>query len=235
MSEENQLGYSEALALEQFHRNAVYLDLPEIVCGEKVENITPRLLARLTAIKSPFLVGGERFSLPHVWQFLWALSPVYDPLDKRTPKAIARRIAILDVDDCVAEIDAFMEVTFMDALDDGKKETPIAASVAWLIYSFRGEPFFQTPEQTLDVPLRKLYQELRCHRKTQGGVVMNDKSGKIKADAFAVINKAVQDAIESGEMTQEEWDYYCTTGKLLQDMTDKDQAEALRVWKGQAT
>lgn len=180
--------YFGALEEEQSARNLIYLDIPEIVCGERINNVTPRLLSVLTAVRSPWIVGGNRESYEAVAKFIWALHIDHFPASLQIPKRILKSLYKSDLYKSVAEIDAFMELTFMDASSGEKREKPIASSVTWLIYEFRKEPWVFSEERTLDTPLRKLYQELRCYRKEKGAVLLNS-ADKVKAEWIQSVNE----------------------------------------------
>ena len=207
--------YQHAQSVEQFHRNCIYLDIPETVCGESVRNITPRLLARLTAVKSPWIVGGDRFSIDAVFTFIWALHVDYvaHPRSRfiawlksdkrRTAKQVLKSLYQRDLEECVSEIDSFVSLTYQDSLSDGEVEKPIAAGVAWLVYSFFEEPFNFDEDKTLDTPLRELYQLLRCRRKSKGGSVMNP-SDKLRGDFIGMVDAWVKgDESDSNEQRRE--------------------------------
>lgn len=174
-------GYLEAVAKERELRTVIYLGLPEVVCGEWINNITPRLFVILTALKSPFIYDqpGDK---DEVAQFLWTLHTEYthDPFKRDKPrKSLCDRLAYLDIDNCNSEITEFMEATLLDA-PDGPDRIPVASAPAWLIYRFRRDPFRMSKEETMETPLRELYQELRCDDKYNGEVVKNKLSDGIR-------------------------------------------------------
>jgi hypothetical protein len=178
-------GYREAIERERDLRAVAYLDLPEIVCGERVRNITPRLLTVLTVFKSPFIIGGP-VDPTHIAQFIWACHVEYDPKNRRRRNQVCNRVADIPFLRAREEVDEFTAATFMDS-PDGPETIPIASSAAWLIYRFRRDPFRQPEHITMDIPLRKLYQELRCDDKYNGAIVTN-KSHKIRGDYLDAMN-----------------------------------------------
>lgn len=228
--------YEKAQAVERFHRNCIYLDLPETVCGEKIRNITPRLLARLTAAQSSWIVGGDRFSLEAVFSFIWALHVDYCPQPRsrfkavftrdkrRTAKQVLKSLSQSKLEGCVAEIDEFIGLTFQDSLADGSDEKPIAAGVSWLIYSFFEEPFNFPENKTLDTPLRELYQLLRCRRKSKGGSVMNP-SDKLRGDFLGVIDKwIVGEQSDTNEQRRERLSEIRAHYKQTLDAAEQEEA-----------
>lgn len=207
--------YEKAQSVEQFHRNCIYLDLPETVCGEKIRNVTPRLLARLTATRSPWIVGGDRFTLEAVFGLIWALHVDYcaSPRSRfkawirrdtrRTAKQVLKSLSQCKIEDCVAEIDEFIALTYQDSLAGGSDEKPVASGVSWLVYSFFEEPFNFPEDKTLDTPLRELYQLLRCRRKSKGGSVMN-QSDEIRGDFIGAVDAWIRgEETDSNEQRRE--------------------------------
>lgn len=171
-------GYEDAVDREQLARNLVYLDQCETVCNEPIRNITPRSLALLNAMRTPFLTGGK-ITAATVSQFIWALHRDYSPRSLKAwwkRRQLRNRLAKLSLEFCMGEIQAFIDLTFMDAPTGGKEEKPIASNIAWLIYRFRHDPWRMSEQETSNTPLRKLYQELRCWERE------NDKTPANRSD-----------------------------------------------------
>lgn len=196
-------GYEDEVAQEQLARNLVYLDCPETVLGEPVRNITPHLLAVMTAIQSPFITGGN-IRYPNIAQFIWALHRDYSPHSWWKRYLLTKRLNAFSLDESVRGINAFLDLTFMDAPRGGKDEKPIAANVAWLIYRFRQEPWRMTEEQTKHTPLRKLYQELRCFERENGEIPQN-KSDKKIADWLQRIQKWIDEDPQEHQKELDAW------------------------------
>lgn len=196
-------GYEDEVAQEQLARNLVYLDCPETVLGELVRNITPHLLAVLTAIQSPFITGGP-IRYPHIAQFIWALHRDYSPNSWWKRYLLTNRLNAFSLEESVRGINAFLDLTFMDAPQSGKDEKPIAANVAWLIYRFRQEPWRMTEEQTKHTPLRKLYQELRCFERENGEIPQN-KSDKKIAEWLQRIQKWIDEDPKEHQKELDAW------------------------------
>lgn len=195
-------GYAEAVANEQAARVTAYLDKPEIVCGEPLRNITPHLLAILLDIETPFYCGGN-YGYPHVAQFLCALH--VEELDASPINVLrmTRSATRFLLEDCAAQISAFITLTFMDSPKGGGNDKPIASSIAWLRYRFRCEPFRMKPSETMRTPLRQLYQELRCWERDNGEDVRNP-SDRLTSSWLT----QVQDALKRGEITQSDLDEF---------------------------
>lgn len=217
-------GYDEALAQEQYARNVAYLGLPEYVCGEPLNNVTPWLLDKLTVANSPFIVGGK-VTWEKVAEFLWALhvdwrKPAWYRFGmRRSKKRLALKCAGMNLEYAMEEIQRFLTLTDMDAPRGGKAERPIASNTAWLVYRFRNEPWRMTQEQTLHTPLRLLYQELRCWtREHTEETITNPSNVKIQE-----WQEGINRALAEGKITQEHLDEYnaaCRKGA--------DAVEALR-------
>lgn len=193
-------GYEEEVAKEQLARNVAYLDQPEIVCGEPLRNITPRMLALLTVMRTPFYFGGN-FTHAHVSQFLWACHRDYSPTAWWKRRQLRKRTSRLGLEQAEKEISAFIDLTFMDMPRGAGQEKPIASGTAWLVYRFRNPPWNQSESVTLDTPFRKLYQELRCWMREHGEGVDN-KSDKRKATWLEQLNEE----LKAGRITQKELD-----------------------------
>lgn len=207
-------GYESEVKQEQLARNLVYLDQFETVCGEPVYNVTPRLLATLNAIRTPFISGGT-ISRPIIAQFIWALHKDYSPRALWKRKCLRSRLARIPIDDCVKEIQAFIDLTFMDAPTGGKEEKPIASNIAWMVYRFRHAPWNMREEETANTPLRKLYQELRCWEREQGETPANRSD--IKKAAFLVnINEWLKENPARNQVILDDWN------KQVRDLANKE-------------
>jgi hypothetical protein len=193
-------GYEDAVALEQHARCIAYLNLPETVCGFKVKNITPLLHASLISHKTPFLLGGS-FSHSHVAQFICLLS-VNIVSDESIDLTLAE-VSKIPLEQCSSEIDNFINLTFMDAPKGGKASKSIASATAWMVYRFRGEPFRMERQEILNTPYRILYQEMRCWEKEEGANIRNE-SDKLMGNWL----QRLQDALDSGKITQEQLDEF---------------------------
>lgn len=195
-------GYEAEVEQEQLKRNLVYLDQCEIVCGEPIRNITPRSLALLSAMRTPFLSGGS-ITAPVVAQFIWALHRDYSVASWWKRRQLRKRLARIPIEQCATEIFAFLDLTFMDRPTGGKEEKPIASNIAWIVYRFRHEPWRMSERETSNTPLRKLYQELRCWERENDRIPAN-RSDILKTDWLNNLNEA----LKSGLLTQiqlDEW------------------------------
>lgn len=199
-------GYDEALEREQFARSAAYLDLPEMVLGEPLKNITPHLLGVLTVSKSPFYIG-RAFNYTHVAQFLWALHRDYRPGGFRAwwqRQRLRRKVRTIPLRDCGDAIAAYMDLQFMDAPKGGKAQRPIASAVAELVFRFRYEPWHQKESETIHIPIRRLYQEMKLWMREHDQTVTNKSDGKI-AEWQARVNAWLAEDPENNQRELDEW------------------------------
>lgn len=108
----------------------------------------------------------------------------------------------------MAEIQAFVDLTFMDAPAGGKEEKPIASNISQLIYRFRHDPWGMKERETSNTPLRKLYQELRCFERENEKNPAN-KSDIKKSTWLSNLNEWVaQDPVKHG-MILHDWNNDC--------------------------
>jgi len=203
-------GYNDALAEERRIREEAFLDLPHSICGIKIHQLTPRLLTRLNLVRTPFIFGGS-ITDARVAQFLWILSLEYVPNSGMRDSFIESLLKSLagDFETAIEEIDEYLDDTFLDAPHGGGRsdEAPYVCSIAWTIYSMAKEPFRWDEARTMDTPLRKSWQLMRCRALDNGATLVNRKSDSItnewggklnamlggseeeKAEAMRIINR----------------------------------------------
>ncbi len=192
--------FFQALDRERRLREEAYLGVPHDICGVPCREITPRLLAILFRLRTPYLTGGE--VLPEdTLLFLWAVHRD-NPMraEKSTLLRRSKRDQFLksarkiDFTSAEIEIDQWLEDTFMDA-PEGKPSRPYVCSIAWLEYSMSTKPFLWDRDRTLETPLRVIYQLLRCRAIDNGHEVTNRISG-------AVLQRAINDVNTPEEMAK---------------------------------
>lgn len=184
-----------ALDRERSLREEAYLGTPHNICGIPCRQITPRLLALLFRLKTPFLTGAE-VTEEQTLQFLWCVdrnnpfrkerSKLFRPSKRqRFDDFIARGF---DFDLAEQEIDQWLEDTFMDA-PEGKPSRPYVCSIAWMEYSMAQKPFgWDYDTKTADVPVRRIYQLLRCRALENQLTITNRISDGLVQDALEEIN-----------------------------------------------
>lgn len=125
------------------------------------EPLTVRRYAILTACGSP-LVNGGSIGPEHVAQFLWVLSPEFDPRNETARDTFAERCAGLDYTEAVDELKAFCEGVFLDTppLDLGRKEEPNVSWMASLTHTF-AKSYGWTVDMVLDTEMAIVFQLLK--------------------------------------------------------------------------
>lgn len=181
-------GYEDALREERRLREEIFLDVPAVIGGVVVNHITPSLLARLAQMRTPFICGGEyneaetlRFMFA-VWsEFVPQSHPEFNDKILMLTALLRQRFPdnFLALED---EIDQFISVTFMDGPRGGPESVPYVTGIAWHVYQMAKEPYGWDEQRTLDTPLRKIYQYLRCLKLERGDIMFNELSDTVKAN-----------------------------------------------------
>lgn len=191
-------GYEDALKEERGLRLGVFLGVNPKICGVEIREITPRLLALLLCMETPFICGGE-YDNAHTLSFLWAMSPQFvradHPEHNERVEALTATLrkslgdAFTQAED---EIDAFIFNTFLDGPQSGGADSkPYVTGVAWMLYTMAKEPFVWDTERTLDTPIRIIHQLQRCKQLDGGSILYNEISDTVSAkwlDAFRLAN-----------------------------------------------
>lgn len=173
-------------------REAIFLDVPYDICGIKIQNITPFLLARLLAMGTPYIEGGRDYTEQDTLQFLWVLSPDFSTDAAIRDAFIESAIKLIsDYARAEAEIEIFLKETFMDGPQGGVSSVPYVSGIAWMIYSMARKPFKWKRKRTLHAPLREIYQLMRCRKMDKGGILFNE-SDKIKATWLDEVNARIK-------------------------------------------
>lgn len=174
-------GYDEALADERKAREEAYLDAPHFICGVRLRQITPRILARLFFVETPFLSGGH-LGTEHIAQFLWICHWDYS-LDIHDRDAFIKTLKGQDYSELAAEIDQFIDDTFLDT-PQGSAGIPYFCNFAWFEYIMHKAMGWDS-EYTLNQPLRRIYQLIRCMELESGAILSNKRSDKVRGDWLA--------------------------------------------------
>jgi hypothetical protein len=150
-------GLQDAVAAERFQRNADFLDLPEKICGVPVRPLTVRDVVKLDTIDSPFIAGGRPPNVDDITNFLWLLSPGYEPSRLAKRWFFLRRLRRLDYREIVPAICDFVHRTFEDSPGGGaggKSYYSIGAALVGIIASEYG----WSEAAILDLPVRRALQ-----------------------------------------------------------------------------
>lgn len=153
-------GFAEAVAQEAELRDVCFFDLPEMICGFEVKPLTARIFSVLCYLKNPFVCGGIPNEVDTA-QFMWAVSPQYDPSDTAGRDALTMRVDKCDPETLVAAIRKYVDDALMD-MPGGAPATgaPVASFVASLVHVIASE-YGWSEWEILDLPLRKAFQYLR--------------------------------------------------------------------------
>ena len=156
-------------ALEQNLRSAAFLPFNERICGIESVPFTLRILGRLRAARSPFLVGG-RIKPGHIAAFLWAVSPGYTlkslAKKKQARQRLVEQAAALPLHRARAAIRKYLFLAWMDrppVRQNRKDDLPATAFEAAIIHHI-GKVYHWDDEQILDKPMKRLYQYLTMIR-----------------------------------------------------------------------
>lgn len=187
--------HQRAIKREQRLRNASYLGVYELVCGERVKNLTPYLLAVLSAIESPFICGGA-ITRQHCAQFVWAIHWNFAATGIRAwwqKRALVKRLDAITLDKQIAEISAYLDITFLDSEKGGEKEDrSIVCNTGWIVYRFHESPWNYPQEKTLHIPIRILNQELRAWTRFNTDKHVTNPSDSIISDWMAEVKRQLQ-------------------------------------------
>lgn len=190
-------GLEEEYDRESRLREEVYLDAPAWVCGIPLRQITPRLFARLLAIRTPFIGSGE-VTHSAIGHFLWACHRDFSLPTRgfmgrfrhRRRNRFLRSLRRMDFAALEAGIDTFLDATFLDS-PQGLRDnaTPYVCGIAWMEYRMALDPFRWDSERTLETPLRRIYQLIRCRDATNGVPLFNRHSDPVKQRFIDKINQ----------------------------------------------
>jgi len=151
-------------AIEQNLRAAAFLPFNEKICGIEVVPLTLRILGRLHASRSPFLVGG-RIRPGHIAAFLWAVSPDYKP-SARAPDKLVERAAAIYYPRAVRMVRRYLFYAWMDRppVRRNSKGDPSTISFEAAMVHHIAAAYGWDDEVILDKPLKRLYQYLTMVR-----------------------------------------------------------------------
>lgn len=181
-------GYREAVEREQLTRAAAFLDGPATYSGIEFSELTLRRLLLLAVSGNPFICGGQ-VSPGDAGQLLWICSPECTPDPRKRDKFI-RRISRIDSGILLAGIREYLDAMLAD-LPGGSGQmaaqpTHWAAGVVHAIASAYG----WTDECIMDLPVRRLWQYLRCiRRQSDPKAVFANPSDRVRAQWLNERNK----------------------------------------------
>lgn len=158
------IAYPEALALQSLVWNVAWSDLTEDICGVEVMPITPLHFVRLAAARSPFVCGGREPNMADVGNFLWCLSPLYDPHSKWKKfchwLCYYRAVRKLTLADLVSGIDEYMDEAWQDAppKPEGKGRASAFYSPVVSLMHVLCPAYNMTPDMVKRMPYKQVFQ-----------------------------------------------------------------------------
>ena len=156
------LTFQEALFQQNLVWNASWAGVVEDICGMEALPLTPLHFVRLAAACSPFVCGGREPDRTDVDNFLWCVSPLYDPAS-RWKKFLHwlhyfRVTKKLSLADLVAGIDEYLDEAWQDSPPtSGQKSKAYYAPIVSMMRSLCPE-YHMTPQQVLTTPYKQLFQ-----------------------------------------------------------------------------
>jgi hypothetical protein len=158
------LTYQEALFQQNLVWNASWAGVTEDICGIESLPFAPLHFVRLAAACSPFVCGGREPNMVDVSNFLWAVSPIYNPQSRwkkfrhwlRYYKAVRK----LMLPELVSGIDEYLDEAWMDSPpkpDASKRHRSFYCPVVSLIRVLC-PAYNMTPESVLNTPYKCLFQ-----------------------------------------------------------------------------
>lgn len=153
-----------ARRLDEVRTNSLF-NLPSVVCGQRVRDITITDWLILDQADNPFVAGGPR-TVAHASNLLWLLSPSFRR-DSWLARLLRRRLiwkimlwARFDEGKVIDDVESFVDDAFIDSpgrFENGKSSGPSATT--WERKSFAvercGEIMNQFPSLTFEA-LRKM-------------------------------------------------------------------------------
>lgn len=191
---EKQKAYLEAVQRESVIRETAFLGLPEKVGGFDLRPLSIKDFLTLSAVGSPFVVGG-RIPLPgDAAVFLWHQSAEYDPTDDSARSAFYRRVAACP-DTVFGEIFQYLRDAMIDRpAVRGSSAGPEYYSWAASLVSVVAGQFGWTDEYIINRPLKLLWQYAKCIRVAQNPkAVLFNSSDKAKAEWIMEATEETED------------------------------------------
>ena len=164
-----ELARSRGAAIEQNLRAAAFLPFNERICGIEVVPLTLRILGRLRASHSPFLVGGW-IRNGHIAAFLWAVSPGYSLTSaaekNKAREELVQRAAALPRARALKAVRKYLFLAWMDrppVRRSAKGDLSAVSFEAAMVHHI-ARVYHWDDDLILDKPLKRLYQYLTMIR-----------------------------------------------------------------------
>lgn len=194
MQENDIPGLKEAIDQEQTRRQLAFSGSLLPVAGIWVEQFTPNHWVRLGLIRSPFLGGdrGDAFSTVAVLEFLWNVSPGYQPgsfwgqlwFFAKHYRSIrpASAVAIFD----------YLDAAFMDSPPKQKSSfvPPSYYASTTSLCDFFAQEYGWDDTLTMSKPLARLFQymNLNRQRRAKDAPLFNPLSDRVRGAALHKAN-----------------------------------------------
>jgi len=188
-------GFEAALAEETRLREVAFFPINEEICGIEVLPMTALHFSILSFARSPFLNGGIPTSAD-IPQFLWVVSPHYDPTDTYARDALIAKVGPMDAEALVKAIDSYVADALMDVpggRSGGSNGQPIACFDASMVHRIASK-YGWSEYEILHTPLKRLFQYLRLiiHEEEPDRPVINTRSDSVAAAWAAKQTEALQ-------------------------------------------
>jgi hypothetical protein len=189
--------YRAALAREREERDLAVIASSRTVGGVDIRLVTLRDYLMLSAIGSPYIVGGERTPLAAL-QFLTYMSvgfclPENGRLrawfNRRRVMRLWRRYGIANA---MSELEEHLDIVWMDApgsAEGGESTTPTTSAIVSIIDSM-ATAYHWTPDVIMALTMPMLFQLYRCRAQASGStkIMFNKFTDKAARDYVAALN-----------------------------------------------
>ncbi len=144
--------------------NAAWAGLTESLCCLEVLPFTPLHYVRLACARSPFVCGGREPNETDCANFLWAVSPLYDPRSKwkkfKHWTAYFRAIRKFTLEEAVIGIDDYMEESWQDSppVQVGAKRSKAYFSPVVSLMRKLCPAYNLTPAAIMAMPYKQIFQ-----------------------------------------------------------------------------
>jgi len=190
--------YQVALAQEREERDLAVLASSRTVGGVDIRPITVKDYLTLSAIGSPYLVGGQRVPLAAL-QFLTFMSVGFcRPEDGRlrawlNRRKVLRQMRRYGIEKAMVEVEEFLDLAWMDSpgssTEGGDAAVPCTSVFVSIIDSL-ASVYHWTPDTIMGLTMPMLFQLYRC-RAVAGGsnkIMFNRLSDKAARDYVDGLN-----------------------------------------------
>lgn len=156
--------YAEAREREETARDAAFVLEHDDICGVPVKPLSLRHFTLLVAIGSPFVCAGE-LTATEAARFIWIVSAVRCRNDTAQARdRFLKSIRGLNFVHACQGISRYLDEAFQDSPGGGSSNRPLSTSFAAVLVDMIAREYGWRESDILDMPLRRLFQYLRCIR-----------------------------------------------------------------------